>query len=84
MPIDIDPLDPTKTVEEIEAACRIEYQHVKVRCVQGLGLSELTFNRMVTDLTLHGIQSWYHRLEAAEKIQALASEAFKAGHKRGR
>lgn len=71
--------DLLEIVAEAEADAKAEYQRIKIRCVQGLGISELTFNRMVTDLTLHGIQCWVNRREAAKKIQDLGSEAFRAG-----
>lgn len=71
-------------VEQAEKEARFEYEKVKTRCIQGLGIERLTFNRMVTDLTLHGIQNWIHRLKAAQKIQNLGAEAFRAGHRKQR
>ena len=52
---------------------KAEYLQVRTRCLE-LGLSQLTFNRMVTDLTIHGIGSWGHRIEAAKKIHQVCRE----------
>jgi len=79
-----DELDLGKIVEDAEREARAEYEILKIRCIQGLGIELLTFNRMVTDLTLPGIQNWTNRLEAAQKILALGSEAFRAGHRKQR
>ena len=65
-----------------EAKDKFDYEVVKFRCINHLGLTEVTFNRMVTDLTLHGIHCWKNQFEAAEKIEALVVEAFLTGQQR--
>jgi hypothetical protein len=62
----------------LEQQDQAEYLRIRTRCLE-LGLSKLTFNQVVTDLTLHGIDCWANRLTAAKKILIVCKEVSDTG-----